>query len=254
MTSKKINTGLLYALLFLWLVALVTPAALLQFGAFGHFDINTSIDGALIGLWIGGYLVSFGIFMGISRIVEPGFPAWFAASILPWAFDWTTPFSPYFWLLWLVVAVGFTLRIATHAWREETMHEHGVHANGVVLQVYQPMMNVIINNAYIKRKLRLRVEGAGAAPYEATYNGLFMFGDVPSAGDRIPLLVDPGDPQRIEYDDSGAAGGDSGSESDDAPRAGGGSMADELAKLGQLHDKGVLTDAQFEAAKEKLLS
>jgi hypothetical protein len=36
--------------------------------------------------------------------------------------------------------------------------------------------------------------------------------------------------------------------------AAGGGSADELAKLADLHDKGVLTDAEFEAQKAKILS
>ena len=42
-----------------------------------------------------------------------------------------------------------------------------------------------------------------------------------------------------------------------APAAGGGGMSDntieQLGKLGQLHEQGVLTDAEFEVQKQKLL-
>jgi hypothetical protein len=42
-----------------------------------------------------------------------------------------------------------------------------------------------------------------------------------------------------------------------APRGGGGGMTDntieQLGKLGQLHEQGVLTDAEFEVQKQKLL-
>jgi Short C-terminal domain len=42
-----------------------------------------------------------------------------------------------------------------------------------------------------------------------------------------------------------------------APAAGGGGMTDntieQLGKLGQLHEQGVLTDAEFEVQKQKLL-
>jgi hypothetical protein len=259
--SAHINLGRLYTLLALWLVLLIAPAALELLGTFGHFDLNSGDVGPIIGFWIVGYLAQFGIFMWISRVVDPGMLAWFAASLLPWALDWTTPVSPLFTALWVVVAVGFALWIASHARRDESLREHGIHANGVVLQVYQPFMNVIVNGAYIKRKLRLRVEGVANVPaYEATFDGLFMFGDVPSVGDKIPLLVDPANPQRFEYDDSANASADDGTDAGAAnaagsvPSADDSGIADQLGKLAQLRTQGALSDAEFDAAKAKLLT
>ncbi len=251
--SARIDLGRLYALLVLWLVLLIAPCALGLLGTFGHVDMSTGV-GPIIGVWIVGYLAQFGVFLWISRIVDPGFLAWFAASALPWALDWTTPVSPLFALLWAAIAIAIAFWIAGHARRDESLREHGVHATGVVLQVYQPFMNVIVNGAYIKRKLQLRVEGVTNVPaYQATYNGLFMFGDVPSVGDRIPLLVDPADAQRFEYDDS-ASTSDAADSVDATPSAdGSASIADELGKLAELRAQGALSDAEFDAAKQKLL-
>ncbi|UTX52095.1 SHOCT domain-containing protein [Leucobacter aridicollis] len=39
-----------------------------------------------------------------------------------------------------------------------------------------------------------------------------------------------------------------------APAAGGASVLDQLAQLGQLRDAGVLTEAEFEAQKQRILS
>jgi hypothetical protein len=265
--SGKVNLPRLYALLVLWLVVLLAPGVLEILGTFGHFDINTDIVGPIIGMWVVGYLVQFFIFLLLSRIVDPGILAWFAASSLPWAIDWTTPVSPLFLVLWAGIAVAFAMWIASHARRDEALREHGVHVAATVLKVYQPFMNVIVNGAYIKRKLQLRIDGVkGSAPYEADMSSLFMFGDVPSVGDKIPLLVDPQDPQRFEYDDSSAAASDSSSDSsaddfapmpdasvsaaaDDSP-----SIADELGKLAALHKQGALTDSEFDDAKRKLLT
>jgi hypothetical protein len=253
MTAGRVDLPRLYTLLIVWIALLVGPAALELLGVFGPFDANTAISGPIIGVWVVGYLVQFGVFLWISRIVDPGFPAWFAASLLPWALDWTTPFSPLFALLWTAVAIAFALWIASHARREEALREHGVHATGTVLQVYQPFMNVIINGAYIKRKLQMRITGVpNVAAYEATYDGLFMFGEVPSVGDKIPLLVDPTNPQRFEADDGATAGAAPSSEdatsSDDS-----GGIADQLDKLARLHAQGTLSNDEFDAAKRKLL-
>lgn len=258
--SAKIDLGRLYALLVLWLVLLIAPCVLELLGTFGHFDVNSAIVGPIIGVWVVGYLAQFGVFLWISRIVDPGFVAWFAASGLPWALDWTTPVSPFFAIPWVAIAIAVALWIASHARRDESLREHGVRASGVVLQVYQPFMNVIVNGAYIKRKLQLRIEGVTHVPaFEATLNGLFMFGDVPSVGDSIPLLVDPTDPQRFEYDDSAStddsATTNAAASVEGAPTAdGSGSIADDLGKLAKLRAQGALSEAEFDAAKQKLLT
>jgi hypothetical protein len=260
--SSKIDLTRLYVLLFMWFGLLVAPAALELSGVFGHGGLDSSLDGPMIGIWIGGYLAQFAIFMWISRIVDVGFVAWFAASLLPWALDWTTPVSPFFALVWAALAIVLALRIAGVARRDEELREHGVHASGLVLEVYRPYWNVIVNGAYIQRKLRLRIQGVtNVAPYEATFTGLYMFGNVPSVGDRIPLLVDATDPQRFEYDD-GASAGSADSESSDASGSGAddgadddsGGIADQLGKLAKLHAQGKLSDAEFDAAKKKLLT
>jgi len=250
----RVDLARLYALLVVWLALLIAPCALELLGTFGHFDMNSAMVGPIIGVWVVGYLAQFGVFLWISRIVDVGLLAWFAASLLPWAFDWTTPVSPLFAILWGAVAISLALWIAAHARRDESLREHGVHATGIVLQVYQPFMNVIVNGAYIKRKVRMRVEGVTNVPaYEATLDGLFMFGDVPSVGDRMPLLVDPQDPQRFEYDDGATT--DAADSVPAAPSAdNSGSIADELTKLASLREQGVLSDVEFDAAKRKLLS
>src|SRR5580658_7361845 len=162
--SGKVDLARLYTLLVVWLILLIAPGALEVLGVFGPLGVDSLLGGAIVGLWIVGYLAQFAVFMWISRIVDPGFPAWFAASSLPWAIDWTTPLSPWIGCIWVVIAVAFALYIASHARRDESLREHGVHATGTVLQVYQPFMNVIVNNAYIKRKLQLRVRGVPNVP------------------------------------------------------------------------------------------
>lgn len=56
--------------------------------------------------------------------------------------------------------------------------------------------------------------------------------------------MDEVDRQDPEVDDAGV-GGDSGGDDDD--------YIDQLARLGELHEKGVLTDAEFDEQKKKLL-
>jgi len=119
-------------------------------------------------------------------------------------------------------------------------------------------MNVVINNVYIKRKIRLRIERAYGAPaYETTWNGLFMVGEIPSPGDRIPMIVDPANPQHVDGDNSDDRSTDTArtaaAQASAVPATERKNIGDELERLATLHARGDLTDSEFAAAKRKLL-
>jgi hypothetical protein len=100
--------------------------------------------------------------------------------------------------------------------------------------------------------------------YEGILKGLFMLGEIPSVGDRLALRVDPANPQHFDYDKAStstsatAATASSAEErfnsgQEDHAGARQRDLADELARLAGLRDRGVLTDEEFAAAKKKLL-
>ena len=227
----------------------------MELGAFGPIDMNTNIPGSLALSWVLGYLAQFAIFMWIMNIVgKQKVLWWFVASLLPWAIDWTVPVSPLFALLWFSVTIAIAAWIALVAQRAQSLKQHGIRATGTVLEVLKPWMNMVINNVYIKRKVRLRIEREdGVPPYEGILNGLFMLGEIPSPGDRMPLLVDPANPQHFEYDE-GTDPARVASVAAAAPRSTGhDSIADELDRLAALRDRGALSESEFEAAKRKVL-
>jgi len=118
----------------------------------------------------------------------------------------------------------------------------------VVLEVEKPLMNVVINNVYIRRTLRLRIERAdGVAPYEAKFKGTFMLGEIPGVGSAVPLRVDPNNPRHFE-----AVKDEGGSHYEPAPSADD-TITDQLQRLAELHRRGDLTDAEFAAAKRRIL-
>lgn len=257
------KTRRLYTLLVVWFILLTAPANLVVLGAFGSVDAHRNVSGSLAACWIVGYLAQFGVFMWIMSLVQSEGPIWrtvlwwFSGSLLPWALDWTPPGSLLF-PMWYAVAIGIAVWIALANRGEESFKERAVRATGEVLEVLQPAMNVVINNVYIKRKVRLRVERSDGAPsYEALWDGLFMLGEIPSPGDRVPIIIDPQHPQRIEYDDSRSS--DSGTvhavaaPSSTAPPSRSPNIGEELERLASLHGRGELTDAEFAAAKKKLL-
>jgi hypothetical protein len=61
--------------------------------------------------------------------------------------------------------------------------------------------------------------------------------------------------QELNDEDKAALGdeGGTGSPQADAQAAGGGDYLDELEKLGDLHDSGIITDEEFEMQKKKIL-
>ncbi|HEV3037009.1 MAG TPA: SHOCT domain-containing protein [Candidatus Angelobacter sp.] len=249
------NLRRLYILLAVWCAFVIAPGVLTVLGIFGRIDIHTNISGGLVLLWLVGYLGQFAIFMWMMNIVgKQRILWWLLASLLPWAVDWTLPVSPLFLLLWLPVVTALAGWIALVAQQADSLQRQGIRATGTVLEVLKPWMNVVINNVYIKRKVRLRIERDGGVPaYEGTWNTLFMLGEIPSPGDRIPLLVDPAKPQRFEYRKETGYTPAAPNRRAASHAAGGESIADELEKLAHLRERGVITDSEFDAAKKKVL-
>jgi hypothetical protein len=148
------------------------------------------------------------------------------------------------------VAVGFAYWIYWSNARSDRAQHDGIPARGVVLEVVKPLMNVVINNVYIKRTLRLRIERTDGAPaYEAKYRGTFMIGNIPSVGDTLPLRVDPSRPQHFEV----AQDVDT-STTERVSYVADDGTADQLREVAELHRSGALTDDEFAAAKRRILS
>jgi hypothetical protein len=251
----------LHLLLIAWCLLLLAPGL---FEAAGNITLN----GTLAAVWIVGYLAQFGIFMWIMNLVaEQKVLWWFIAFLLPWAVDWAVPSSPWFLLLGAAIAIAVAAWIGRFSQRAQSLQDHGIRAAGTVLEVLKPFMkmNVVINNVYIQRRLRLRIQRQDGMPaYEGILKGLFMLGEIPSVGDRLALRVDPANPQHFDYDKAStstsatAATASSAEErfnsgQEDHAGARQRDLADELARLAGLRDRGVLTDEEFAAAKKKLL-
>jgi hypothetical protein len=184
---------------------------------------------------------------------------WFIASLVPWAVDWTVPSSPWLLLPWAAVAIAVAAWIGRFSSRAQALQQRGIRATGTVLEVFKPWMNVVVNNVYIRRRLRLRIQRQDGSPaYEGILKGLFMLGEIPSVGDRLSLRVDPANPQHFDYDEASTAtataqaASAAASDSGDS-RLSDSRLSDELARLADLHKRGALTDSEFAAAKKKLL-
>ena len=263
----------IYSVLTLWCLLLLAPGVCEALG-------NVTLNGTLATIWVVGYLAQFFVFMWVLNLVpEQKVLWWFVASMLPWFVDWTVPSSRWLLLPWTAITIAVAVWIGRFAQGAKTLQEHGIRATGTVLEVFKPWMNVVVNNVYIRRRLRLSIQRQDGSPaYEGILKGLFMLGEIPSVGDRLSLRVDPANPQHFDYDQASSATTTVTSHSSamttstthtpahaasaaafeseisaitsESSRQ---NLADELSRLADLHQRGALTDSEFAAAKKKLL-
>jgi hypothetical protein len=198
------------------------------------------------------------VFFVIGR-KSPHYPmlGWFLASIMPFAADWSAPASWWALVLCAAIVIGYATWLTRSVYEFDRLSRDGVRAKGVVIEVKRPLFNTVINNAYIRRTLRLRLERPDGTPaYEATIKGTFMFGEIPAPGARLSVLIDPLRPQHVEFASTAAT---SSTNQPRVTRTAGrpqGLAPDVTAQLGKLtamHRSGDLTDAEFAAAKQRLL-
>lgn len=175
-------------------------------------EIETG-SGAVVGVWIGGFVLQLFLFMAVSKQLKgvgTMMVIWFIVSLLPFAIDWTPAASWWGTIAFVLVAVVIALYIDYVLTRHSLLQHNGVRATAVVLEVKKPLMNVVVNNVYIKRKLRVRVDPDDHSPsYETTYSDLWEMGTVPDPGDSFRVVVDPRRPRHLDALDSSSDAGDS---------------------------------------------
>jgi Short C-terminal domain len=233
----------------LWVVLTIVPAAVTT--ALFNISTDTPISGAATGAWIVGYLLQFAVFFVISRKSPHDLMVgWFVASIMPFVADWVTPVSWWALAICTVIVIGYATWLTRSVYSVDLLRRDGVRAKGVVVGVNRPLFNQVINDVYIRRTLRLRIERPdGVAPYEARLKATFMLGQIPEPGARLSVLVDPARPQHIELVGRNATS----PRTRNKPQASEPDVTEQLRKLTTMHNSGDLTDAEFAAAKKRLL-
>jgi len=239
----------LLPLLVVWCLLVVLPGVVIT--AVFDIDIDSDIGGWVVGGWIIGYLAQLGVFLAISRVAQRNnILGWFIASLAPFVSDWGSPASVWGPLIAAVISGGFACWLYWSCTRQADLRAHGIPAEATVLEVKDPLFNVVINSIYLRRTLRLNIIRAdGAPPYEVRWAGTFMLGQIPSVGDRLSVRVDRTNPRRFEVLDG--PGDSSLSASRRQPVDD--DLTEQLERLAQLHRNGQLTDAEFGAAKARLL-
>ena len=233
----------------LWLVLIVVPALLAArlLAVAG----DTSHKGWVVGVWVGGYVAQILAFRAISaRSPRPVGLGWLLATTMPWVADWTAPVSGWAVAACGVVVIAYAVWLVAAAYRVDRLRSGGRSGSAVVLEVIRPTFNVVVNKDSARRELKVRVEPAdGAAGYEARVAATFILGEMPEAGDRLAVLIDPADPRHVE-----AVAGEPVERAAPIPEDLDAEVAEQLRKLATMRDRGDLTDAEFSTARQRLLN
>jgi len=154
----------------------------------------------------------------------------------------------------------------------QNLMEHGSLAVGTILGVRDT--GTTVNNA-IRIEMRFRIDPLdGSAPFEASKKKLMPRTAIPQAGQRYPVWYDPEDHESWAFATSdggdaaraqivqifGDAFGPDGSgvgqvaAAAPAPAPAAADPLDRIAKLDQLRTAGALTDAEYDAQKQRILA
>jgi len=235
-------------LLAMWCVLVVVPAWIA--GDLLHRGGGDSHMGWVAGIWIGGYLAQFVLFIVIGRKSPCGTgPGKMVAALVPWLAYWTTPLSLWALLPVAGIVIGYSMFLAHSVFRLDVLRRDGVEARAVVLEVIRPSLNVVVDRDHARRVMRLRIDQTDeATSYEARVTGAFTLGEIPEPGDSVVIRVDPKRPRHIELVEGAPVARAAANIVDIAPRA-----AEQLRILKTMRDRGDLTDAEFATAKARLV-
>ena len=233
----------------LWLVLIIAPALVAARLLAGAGD-NAHM-GWVLGVWVGGYVAQLVVFLAMSRrSPRPAGLGWLLASTVPWAADWAAPAAMWGLAGCAAIVLAYAVWLVFAVYRVDRLRAGGLRGSAVVLEVIRPTVNAVVDKDNARRTLRVSVEpNGGATAHPARLSATFTLGDIPEAGDRLAVLIDPADPQHVEIvPDEPIQRAVPVPEDLDAD------LAEQLRKLATMRDRGDLTDTEFTTARKKLLN
>ncbi|MCE5292753.1 MAG: SHOCT domain-containing protein [Nocardiaceae bacterium] len=214
-------------------------------------SLTDGVPGWVFVLWIVGFIVELllSIWLINSMLGATSLFVFAFGAVVPWCLSMAFG-------VWSVTAViGIVVVGAFAFWAFRTvdaryrLEAFGIRCTATVVEVLTPTMNVVINNIYVRRTMRVEITRPDTGQrYEAEVSGLFEFGSVPSPGTQLGVIVDGQKPDRVTLDESRKAqrvfrGGSSSARP----------VVSELERLAKLHRSGDLSDDEYGAAKRRLL-
>jgi len=189
-TDDRLDRRLLLRLLGMWTGLVLVP---------GIITINQPVVVAYV-FWGLGFFAALIVFIAIARMTQTTelWP-WLVASVLPWVINVAVPANPIYIPVFVVAAGGFAAWIFLRASATDRLQHEGVEGTGIVMEVIEPKMtSAVVNNGYVRRSVRLRVERPDKVKtYEAVLRDLFKVEELPTPGDKIALRIDPEDAKRV---------------------------------------------------------
>ena len=237
------------ALAALWLVLIIVPA--LVAARLLPVAGDTAHKGWAVGIWVTGYVAQFLVFRAMARrSPRPVGWGWLVASTVPWAADWTAPLSLWAVAVCAAIVIGYAAWLVAAVHRVDRLRGAGLRGSAVVLEVIRPIVNGVVTKDSARRVLGVSVEPAdGTTAYATRLAATFTFGDIPEAGDRLAVLIDPADPRHVE-----PIPDDPIERAAPIPEDLDAETAEQLRKLATMRDRGDLTDAEFATARKRLLN
>jgi hypothetical protein len=151
--------------------------------------------------------------------------------------------------------VPFALMGRRKGARATELVQHGKRCRGTVVSVDDTGWTV---NDNPRVKITVRAEPDGDTPFTIEKTSVVPRVSIPRAGDRCVVFYDPADPQgrngitfdKVPDSDAGATSAEKGQvaavEAESDP-------LEKIEKLGELRDKGLITEAEFQMQKQRLL-
>jgi hypothetical protein len=189
-TEDRLDRRLLLRLLGMWAGLVLLP---------GIITINQPVVVAYV-FWGLGFFAALIVFISIARMTETtDLWPWLVASVLPWVINVAVPANPMYIPVFVVAVGGFAAWIFLRASATDRLQHEGVEGTGIVTEVIEPKMtSAVVNNGYVRRSVRLRVERPDKVKtYEAVLRDLFKVEELPSPGDKIALRIDAEDAKRV---------------------------------------------------------
>jgi hypothetical protein len=152
------------------------------------------------------------------------------------------------------MAPGVMEQMQAYAARMMRLNTAGVEAPATLRSVSLGEPSPMLGG--IPVQLGLTVLMPGAAPYDVSTDQVLQaaMADTLAAGQSVTVKVDPADSQCVMLWGGAIAAAQPAQAAAPAPAAQADDRIERIAKLHELHKSGVLTDAEFEAQKAKLLA